>query len=291
MKLGAHCVLYGPKIATDTDTVMKQLADAGAEGCELGQRFFSTDRQDDLMSVLHAERMSLAGMHVASVTLTDLLHRPEQAKAVMEQAAKFVSVFPYKNIIVTGGVPSMEELRDCTLAEGVPDPELHIPENAKTMAVHLDEIAGSLYDTYGVQVHYHNHSWEFADEGMIWFAIARYAPKVNFALDTGWAAVSGFDPVSLMERYPGRFHYVHLRDYKKGKAPQEMKFHQAHTGYVSLGSGDMNYPRLMRQLNRTLDKDDWVIVEYELGNFDQTSYSKALSYLSGIRDMLEERGE
>lgn len=287
MKIGAHCVLYGPKIATDTDAVMKQLADAGAEGCELGERFFSVTERESLTSVLDKYQLSLAGMHANKVTLTDLLHDPEKAQTMLESVAEFVSVLPDKNIIVTGSIPDMERLQKCRLAEGVPYPELHVPENARTIADNLNTIAGYIYDTYGVQINYHNHSWEFADNGMIWFAIADYAPKVNFALDTGWAAVSGFDPLDLIRRYPNRFHYIHLRDYKKSKDPHNMSFKEAHTGYVSLGTGDMNYPKLMRALHETLDKNDWVIVEYELGNFDQTSYLKALSYLNGIRDMLE----
>ena len=40
MKLGGHCVLFGPAVAADTDGVIGKLAFAGAEGRELGERFF-----------------------------------------------------------------------------------------------------------------------------------------------------------------------------------------------------------------------------------------------------------
>ena len=52
MKLGAHCVLFGPEIATDTDAVIGRLADVGAEGCELGERFFGVDDREKLTTVL-----------------------------------------------------------------------------------------------------------------------------------------------------------------------------------------------------------------------------------------------
>lgn len=290
MKLGAHCVLYGAEIASDTEAVIKRLADSGAEGCELGERFFGVKDREKLTSLLDKYHVALAGMHANNVKLLDLLHDPATARAAMEKVAGFVSVLPDKNIIVSGGVPDMEQLKNCTLAEGVPHKDLHDPDNVRTLAENFNTIAGDIYKEYGVRVNYHNHSWEFADDGLIWFALADYAPEVHFALDTGWAAVSGFDPVELLKRYPGRFHYVHLRDFKKSDNPLALNFNEVHAGYVDLGTGDMDYPRLMRQLNRNLDDKDWAIVEYELGNFDQSSYQKALSYLHGIRDMLQTEG-
>ena len=93
-----------------------------------------------------------------------------------------------------------------------------------------------------MQVHYHNHSWEFCDNGLLWFALADQAPDVQFALDTGWALASGYDPVMLIERYPGRFGYVHLRDCKKAADPGAQTFSDVHKGFVDLGTGDMGYP-------------------------------------------------
>lgn len=287
MKLGAHCVLYGQEIAQDTDAVIGRLAEAGAEGCELGERFFGTEDRDRLKKVLDKYHIALAGMHCNGLNLMDLLNEPEKSRAALEKVARFVQPLPDKNIIATGSLGAdMAVLKQRTFAQGAMQPELHDPEKVKAIARNLNSIAKGIKDEYGVQVHYHNHNWEFCDGGLIWFALADYAPDVNFALDTGWAAVSGFDPVELMERYAGRFHYVHLRDYRKQNNPAELTFEQVHGGFVNLGTGDMNYPRLMRELNKALTSHDWAIVEYEMGNFDKSSYMRALSYLHGIRDML-----
>lgn len=192
-----------------------------------------------------------------------------------------------KNVIATGGIP-FEEMRQRPIGEGVPIPELHQAENARRMAEALNSIAKEAKEIWGVQVHYHNHSWEFADGGMLWFALADYAPEVQFALDTGWAAVSGFDPLELIKRYPGRFGYIHLRDYTACQRPEEKIFSQVHEGFVTLGTGAMGYPKLLRHLEEALGADAWAIVEYELGNFDQQSYTSALSYLHGLEDMYRE---
>lgn len=286
MKIGGHCVLYGPEVATNTEAVFTRLKYAGAEGCELGQRFFGVEKRDQLTQALADSGMELAGMHANNLKLIDLLHAPERAEAALLEVGRLVANFPNKNIIATGGCTDMMAIRDTKLGEGLPEPELHDPALVKKMAQTLNEIVRKVKAETGAQVHYHNHSWEFADNGLIWFALAEYAPDLMFALDTGWAAVSGFDPVELLERYPGRFHYVHLRDLKRSDNPESLLFAQAHGGFADLGSGDMDYPRLMRCLAKVLGREDWAIVEYELGNFDQQSYTKAISYLRGIRDML-----
>lgn len=286
MKLGAHCVLYGPQIATDTDGVIAGLVRAGAEGCELGERFFGAEERDKLTGVLTRHHVQLAGMHCNGLTLQDLLHAPAKSRAALEKVAKFVAPLPNKNVIATGSCGDIKALNGRMLSDGAVDPELHEPRNAVIIARNLNEIVRDIRDEYGVQVHYHNHSWEFCDNGLLWFALADQAPDVQFALDTGWALASGYDPVMLIERYPGRFHYVHLRDCKRVADPSAQKFADVHKGFVDLGTGDMNYPRLMRCLNKALGKDGWAVVEYELGSFDENSYLRALSYLHGVRDML-----
>lgn len=291
MRLGAHCVLYGAEIATDTDAVIGRLAEIGAEGCELGERFFGVEDRDKLVEVLDRHKIRLAGMHCNNLKLMDLLYHPEESRKALEKVAKFVAVLPDKNVIATGMTGDLEALKDRTLAEGAVEEELHDPEKVKKIAKNLNQIVKDIKAEYGVQVHYHNHSWEFADKGLLWFALADCAPDLMFALDTGWAAVSGYDPVELMDRYPGRFHYVHLRDYAKAEDPSARKFQEVHAGFINLGTGDMDYPRLMRKLEAELKAEDWAIVEYEIGNFDKNSYLRALSYLQGARDILEYSGK
>ena len=287
MKLGGHCVLFGPAVKEDTSAVLGKLAFAGAEGCELGQRFFGLDARDQLIQVLNENHIQLAGLHCNSLSLMDLLHEPDKACEALWKTAEFVAPLENKNVIATGSTGDPREVTaNSTLRDGSANPELHDPENAKTIARNLNTIVHRIREELGVRVHYHNHSWEFADDGLLWFALADYAPDVCFALDTGWAAVSGFDPVELLDKYPTRFHYVHLRDFDSDEDPGQRIFSDVHKGFIALGTGKMNYPRLMRKLNTVMDKNDWAVVEYEIGNFDENSYLRAISYLKGIRDML-----
>lgn len=287
MRLGGHCVLFGPAIASDTEGVIGKLAFAGAEGCELGERFFPLEKREDLTAVLDRHGIALAGLHCNNLRLIDLINDPQRAREALRKTAAFVAPLPDKNVIATGATgEDFQALNSRTLREGSGLPELHNPEKARTLARNLNAIVGEIKRDFGVQVHYHNHSWEFADQGLIWLTLAEEAPDLCFALDTGWAAVAGFDPAALMDRYPGRFRYVHLRDYAPCDQPLEKKLSDVHGGFIDLGTGAMDYPRLMRRLHRELGREGWAIVEYEIGNFDENSYLRAISYLKGIRDML-----
>lgn len=286
MRFGAHCVLYGGEIGSDPQKVIGTLAKTGAEGCELGQRFFGLERRAELEQILESNHMELAGLHCNQFRLMDLLENPQAAREALESVAKFVAPLKNKNIIATGMIP-VDEIRNLPISAGAPIPELHEKETVKQMAFVLNDIVKSIKETYGAQVHYHNHSWEFADQGLIWFALADYAPDLKFALDTGWAAVAGFQPLELIKRYPGRFDYIHLRDYSAVENPLQMTFDQVHKGFIDLGTGKMGYLELIRGLKDELTDDAWAIVEYEIGNFDQNSYLGAIHYLKGLQDMAD----
>ena len=121
MKFGAHCVLFGPEIGTNTAEVLARLAKAGAAGCE------------ELTGYLSEAGIELAGLHCNELKLADLLFAPEKARQALLSAAEFMASMKNKNVIATGGIP-FEEMRQRPIGEGVPIPELHQAENARRMA-------------------------------------------------------------------------------------------------------------------------------------------------------------
>jgi sugar phosphate isomerase/epimerase len=69
---------------------------------------------------------------------------------------------------------------------------------------------------------YHNHEYEFekADGKVLYdLLLTETNPDlVKMELDLGWVIVTGFDPVTYFEKYPGRFPLWHLKDMRKDKA-------------------------------------------------------------------------
>lgn len=209
MKIGCHAVLFTDRIATETEEVLREFEKTGCEGVEIGARFFGVEKNGYLKELLDQYHLQLAGLHVSALW-TDLLDAPQKVEDAVGKAVKFLQIMPNKNIIFTGMVqkdPSQhpEETIDSRLSD---------PESAGRMAEKLNEIAAEA-GRRGVSLNYHNHCWEFDHDGLLFMALIHHAPEVRFALDTGWAAGSGWVPAELIEKYQDRISYVHLRDYKK----------------------------------------------------------------------------
>jgi sugar phosphate isomerase/epimerase len=70
----------------------------------------------------------------------------------------------------------------------------------------------------GLQFTYHNHNFEFADQGggLIGYDVllTETDPKlVKFEIDCGWMIFAGHDPVGYLQKYPQRFPMIHVKDF------------------------------------------------------------------------------
>ncbi len=277
MYIGCHAVLFTDAIAKNTEETLCALHQAGAEGVEIGSRFFGIERSDDLNAALKAAQMSLSGLHIG-IPLTELLDNPDKAREKLTGAAVFLQRVSCKEIIMTGDVDLPKDDED-----SLGDSRLCIEETLNTIARNLNDITIKLKEEYGVQIHYHNHNWEFKNGGKIFYALVKYAPDLCFALDTGWAAVSGYDPVEIIrDTCVGRVRYVHLRDYKKDVALHCRTYKDFADSYVEIGEGDMDFQALLSALEETSGQDCWAVIEYEKGPVDLTRYQKAVTYMRAV---------
>lgn len=272
MKIGCHAVLFAGAIATDTLNVLTSLHDVGAEGVEIGSRFFGRDRSEHLCDALEKAQVQLCGFHGGAV-LQDLLDDPEKAKQEQIPTAEFLQYVPCKDIIFTGKPGSFD-------ADNMGDDRLMTPEAAKIVAENLNEIAAWLKKDYGVQIHYHNHHWEFKNNANIFNALVKYAPDVYFALDVGWAAVGGYDPAKLIrEECKGRISYLHLRDMIAENTSKFTQYDDIKESFTELGEGDMDYVELLSAVRDSAGEDCWLVVEYEKGAVDAKRYGKAVDFV------------
>jgi sugar phosphate isomerase/epimerase len=66
----------------------------------------------------------------------------------------------------------------------------------------------------GVQFLYHNHDWEFANDGRIINTLLdECGPDVGFCPDIGWIAKGGADVLNTLNRMGGRVGAVHFKDF------------------------------------------------------------------------------
>jgi sugar phosphate isomerase/epimerase len=69
----------------------------------------------------------------------------------------------------------------------------------------------------GLQYVYHNHNFEFADQGgAIGYDVLLAETDsglVQFEIDCGWMVVGGRNPLDYFRRYPHRFPMIHVKDF------------------------------------------------------------------------------
>ena len=69
---------------------------------------------------------------------------------------------------------------------------------------------------YGIRVGYHNHTYEFWQDGgqyLLDYVIQNIDPKyAGFQLDCGWASASGVIPQDYINQYPGRLMSIHVKE-------------------------------------------------------------------------------
>jgi len=111
----------------------------------------------------------------------------------------------------------------------------------------------------GLGLFLHNHWWEFGliDGRPAYHLFAELCPRVEFEIDTYWAANFGAcDPAVEVARVRDRTPLLHIKD-----GPLEPK--KAH---VAVGSGRMDIPAVVRAADP--DRLEWLIVELDACDTD-----------------------
>lgn len=83
-----------------------------------------------------------------------------------------------------------------------------------TLAAYFNKL-GAMCKIEGIVFGYHNHANEFKPvEGEIWYdyMIAHTTPDVVWEMDVYWVKEGGQDPVAYLNKYPGRFPLLHIKD-------------------------------------------------------------------------------
>ena len=110
--------------------------------------------------------------------------------------------------------------------------------------------AGAVFAKHGIKCYYHVHGYEFRPLGngtVFDLLMTQTNPKfVTFEMDILWVVFPGQCPVKLFEKYGKRWELVHLKDLKKGVKTGEHTGHTDVTNDVAIGSGQMDYPAILR---------------------------------------------
>lgn len=110
---------------------------------------------------------------------------------------------------------------------------------------------GAMSQQAGVQLYYHNHSFEFKPtEGAIPFdeMLKLFDPKlVKIELDVFWAAIAGVDPIEWIKRLNSQLIFLHLKDLKSGTPTDYSVFNVDPAAFLEIGSGSLDYPTILKE--------------------------------------------
>jgi len=118
----------------------------------------------------------------------------------------------------------------------------------------LSEI-GAKVKAAGLQLCYHNHSFEFqrfdGQTGFDIFYAAADPDLVQAEIDTYWARHGGDDPAAVIERFGGRAPLVHLKDMTPGDSPT----------FTEVGNGILDFAAIFAASEKA--GVEWYIVEQD----------------------------
>ncbi len=101
----------------------------------------------------------------------------------------------------------------------------------------------------GITLLYHPHGYEFVPHpkgGMMLDELVRKSKHYDFELDIYWIERPGQDAVEWMQRYPGEFRLLHLKDCQKG-VPHALPHNSDVETNVVLGTGQFNIEGVIKE--------------------------------------------
>jgi len=113
---------------------------------------------------------------------------------------------------------------------------------------------GAAFKAAGITFTYHPHGYEFrplAEGGTqthFDLLVAETNPEfVSFEMDVFWVTHPGQDPATLLAKYPNRWALMHLKDLRRNAATGIHTGHAPQTDDVPLGTGQVNWPAVLKQ--------------------------------------------
>ena len=123
-------------------------------------------------------------------------------------------------------------------------------EKAKEAVIAINK-AGKILKQNGITLQYHPHGYEFSsfEKGTVLDFMINNIDQAQFQMDVYWVNQAGVDPVALLQKYPGRFTSLHLKDRLKGSPDSSNGKADVETNVV-LGTGDIGIAAVVEEAKR-----------------------------------------
>ena len=152
-------------------------------------------------------------------------------------------------------------------------------------AIEVFNRAGEELAKNGLRFFYHIHGYEFVPGGsgdgtLFDLLMSKTNPRfVSMQLDTFHVVYPGQDPVKLMQKYPGRFISLHLKDIRKEVAGDNSGAFKEQDARP-IGQGKIDWPGVLKAAHKEGVK--WYIIEDETPEVWK-AIPESLRYLETVR--------
>ncbi len=244
---------------TPLETCLREAAQAGFAGIELGHKF---PRDAAVLGPLLAEHgLALVSGWWSGGLLT---HSAKEEMARMRPHLDLLSAMGCSVLIfaeTTGAVHGQQEV---PLSER---PRI-AQDDWPRFAERLTEVAARVAEE-GLRLAYHHHMGTVIEsESETDMLMERTGDAVGLLLDTGHAAFAGADPAAIARRYAGRIVHVHCKDVR---APVLAAVREHDASFLDAvvdgvftvpGDGAVDFPAVLGALGRS-GYGGWLVVEAE----------------------------
>ncbi|MGY2876057.1 inosose dehydratase [Marmoricola sp. URHA0025 HA25] len=269
LRLGTAPDSWGVWFAIDPhqvtwETYLDEIARVGYVYTELGPQGFLPQDPEQLK-----DELARRGLTVCGGTVFAALHQGREAldKAITDfsREAKLLAAVGAEYLV---HLP--EQYTDMRTGEATATDDID-PEQWKNLVTGTDQLARVIYEDYGVKLVFHPHVDTHVDTQQ---RIERFLSDtdpdlVNLCLDTGHIAYCEGDNIEIVERFPERITYVHLKSVDPVVRARALAENMSLSDAVKLGVmceppyGEPDMPPLLDRLSR-LDRELFTVIEQDL---------------------------
>ncbi|HEV2495703.1 MAG TPA: sugar phosphate isomerase/epimerase [Terriglobia bacterium] len=232
--VGLQLYTVRQQMAKDFEGTLKQVAAIGYTIVEMPGLFGKTPTQ--VKQALDAASLKCPSAHYPAAELTSGI--PEKIAALKEIGASYLTcAFPTTRQLQEHRVP----MRETTQAL-----EHMSADDFKWLADLFNKVGEECHKG-GLEFAYHGHNLEFQKvDGKPGYDVLLEStdPKlVNFEMDCYWVTRAGADPVAYLDKYPGRFPLLHIKDMKPGQTPTT-DLMRGGNAFIEVGKGSIDWKRI-----------------------------------------------
>ena len=191
--------------AENHEYVLKRLSQMGYTGAEAAS--YENGKFSGLEPIEFKKAIDNAGLKLVSSHTTRILSPAELASGDFAAALEWWDecIEAHKKAEIPTLVMSWAQ-------------KLNTENELKVMSEYLNAI-GRKCNEAGIRFGYHNHNHEYEKVGettmMDYFICNTLPENVFFEMDVYWTVVGDKSPVEYMQKYPGRFEMLHIKDHKE----------------------------------------------------------------------------